>query len=49
MKTQLINYGIETDRMIAVGYGDSKPIGDNSTAVGREQNRRTELKIIDKN
>jgi flagellar motor protein MotB len=29
-----------------VGYGDSKPLGDNDTPENRAKNRRTELKIL---
>src|SRR5690606_2560793 len=32
--------GIEEDRVKAVGYGEDRPVADNSTASGREQNRR---------
>ena len=38
--------GISTDRLTYAGYGETLPIGDNGTEDGREQNRRTELKII---
>lgn len=37
--------GIAASRMTAVGYGLNKPIASNSTADGRQQNRRTEMKI----
>ncbi|OGU60838.1 MAG: hypothetical protein A2X64_04535 [Ignavibacteria bacterium GWF2_33_9] len=38
--------GIERDRLKAVGYGESKPIADNTTEEGRAQNRRVEFKFI---
>lgn len=34
------SHGIATSRVTAKGYGQSKPIADNKTAQGREQNRR---------
>ncbi len=37
--------GVTVDRMSAKGYGSSLPIADNSTAAGRAQNRRVELKL----
>lgn len=41
VKAALITkYGIAADRVNAIGYGESKPIADNMTAAGREQNRR---------
>ncbi len=42
----LIDNGIAADRMQIVGFGEKNPIASNSTAAGREQNRRVELKII---
>jgi len=37
----LISHGIKCSRLVPVGFGDRKPIADNSTPAGREQNRRT--------
>ncbi|WP_040391086.1 OmpA family protein [Cellvibrio sp. BR] len=41
VKAALITkYGIAADRVNAIGYGEAKPVADNMTADGREQNRR---------
>ena len=42
----MIKQGIAPDRMIAIGYGEEKPIADNSTEEGRDMNRRVEFNII---
>lgn len=36
----LTGRGVKCDRLIPVGFGESKPIADNSTAEGKAQNRR---------
>ncbi|WP_090755027.1 OmpA family protein [Nonlabens sp. Hel1_33_55] len=41
----LVNGGIEANRLSAEGFGESKPIATNSTAAGRQQNRRTEINL----
>ncbi|MCL4136018.1 UNVERIFIED_CONTAM: hypothetical protein GTU68_002577 [Idotea baltica] len=38
-------YGVSTDRVDSVGYGESNPIADNSTAEGRAVNRRVEASV----
>ena len=39
----LVNkFGVSSDRVRAVGYGESRPIADNNTAEGRALNRRVE-------
>jgi outer membrane protein OmpA-like peptidoglycan-associated protein/chitodextrinase len=41
----LASKGIEKNRMIPKGYGESEPVADNGTAEGRKLNRRVEIKI----
>jgi outer membrane protein OmpA-like peptidoglycan-associated protein len=35
--------GLEPERLISVGYGESKPIADNRTEAGRGKNRRVQV------
>jgi outer membrane protein OmpA-like peptidoglycan-associated protein len=42
----LTSKGIDKNRLIAIGYGETKPIAENTTAEGRSKNRRTEFKIV---
>ncbi|MBA2329529.1 MAG: OmpA family protein [Flavisolibacter sp.] len=44
----LAQNGISPSRLTAKGFGESKPIADNSTELGKAKNRRTELKVIAK-
>ena len=37
--------GVDAERMTIIGYGESDPVADNSTASGRQQNRRVEIGI----
>jgi outer membrane protein OmpA-like peptidoglycan-associated protein len=51
----IVKHGISPDRLVAKGYGESKPIASNSNRdgsdnpVGRQKNRRTEFKILEIN
>ena len=47
VRDYLIGAGIAANRIEAKGYGESKPIADNSTSEGRAKNRRVELKVIE--
>lgn len=38
-------YGVEADRVSSVGYGEERPIADNSTKEGRALNRRVEAAV----
>lgn len=46
VRDYLISKGIEGKRLVSKGLGESKPIADNKTPEGREQNRRVELHIV---
>jgi len=41
----LIDNGVDSGRMKAIGYGESMPIADNNTNEGREKNRRVMASI----
>lgn len=43
VKQFLIGQGVNGDKLIPVGYGLTRPIADNATEEGREENRRVEL------
>lgn len=45
VRDYLINNGIASERMVALGKGASQPISDNSTPEGRAKNRRTEVHV----
>ncbi len=44
----LISKQVDAARLTANGYGQNEPIADNDTEDGRQQNRRTEMRIISK-
>jgi OOP family OmpA-OmpF porin len=43
VRAYLVSRGVAADRLSARGYGESRPIADNATEIGRAQNRRVEL------
>lgn len=47
VREYLIKKGIEGKRIKFVGYGDSKPVSENSSEEARKQNRRVEYKILE--
>mgnify|MGYP003492779565 FL=1 len=42
----LAGQGINPQRLIATGYGETRPIASNDTAEGRAQNRRVEITLL---
>lgn len=43
----LIGNGIEKSRLLATGFGPDQPIDDNTTELGRQNNRRVEFHILE--
>lgn len=39
-------HGLDTSRMVAGGYADQRPEGDNATAEGRARNRRVDIAVL---
>ena len=44
--TYLIKKGVSANRLIWKGYGNTKPVADNSTKTGRAMNRRVEIVVL---
>jgi outer membrane protein OmpA-like peptidoglycan-associated protein len=44
--TYLIGKGIDKGRLTAKGYGETRPVGSNNSAEGRQENRRVEFEIL---
>jgi outer membrane protein OmpA-like peptidoglycan-associated protein len=47
VKAYLAGKGVAEARMVAKGFGETKPVADNATADGRQQNRRVEFNILE--
>lgn len=41
-----VSHGVDAARLRAVGYGETVPVADNTTDLGRATNRRVEFKLI---
>ena len=49
VRNYLIQKGIPATRLQAVGFGPEKPVDTNDTDEGRQNNRRTEMRILTNN
>ncbi len=47
--TWLTKHGIDKSRLSSIGYGQERPIADNSTPEGKAANRRVEFHIVEDN
>ncbi|WP_373058091.1 OmpA family protein [Zunongwangia sp. H14] len=45
VKDYLTSHGIPENRLTSQGYGETQPIATNSTAAGRQENRRVEISL----
>jgi OOP family OmpA-OmpF porin len=45
---ELVKLGVASDRLLAKGYGEQHPVGDNATEAGRAQNRRISMLVTQK-
>jgi K(+)-stimulated pyrophosphate-energized sodium pump len=45
---ELVKLGVASDRLLAKGYGEDHPVGDNATEAGRAQNRRISMLVTQK-
>ena len=46
VREYLLKHGVEEHRVKAEGYGETEPIASNESQDGRQQNRRTEVRIL---
>ncbi len=47
VRAYLVTQGVDKDKLVAKGFGETKPIADNETEEGREKNRRVEFNILE--
>jgi len=47
VKNYLINYGIDSRRLVIRAYGETSPTASNRLEIGRQYNRRVQFKIIE--
>lgn len=45
VRAWLAAHGVAAGRLTTVGHGETRPVADNGTAAGRQQNRRVEIVI----
>jgi outer membrane protein OmpA-like peptidoglycan-associated protein len=45
VRSYLVSQGLNSGSITAQGFGKTRPVSDNSSAAGRQQNRRVELVV----
>jgi outer membrane protein OmpA-like peptidoglycan-associated protein len=45
VRSYLVSQGLNSGIVTAQGFGKSRPVADNGTAAGRQQNRRVEMVV----
>jgi outer membrane protein OmpA-like peptidoglycan-associated protein len=45
---EIVNLGVDRSRLEAEGYGENHPIADNTSAEGRQRNRRVDIRVTKK-
>ena len=45
-KDYVVSKGVDTGRIVVVGYGPDRPVAPNDTEAGRAQNRRVEMRVL---
>ena len=48
VRSFLIDAGVNPDNLTARGYGESSPVASNTTEAGRAENRRVELRVLNR-
>ncbi|MFC2123985.1 LamG-like jellyroll fold domain-containing protein [Bacteroidota bacterium] len=48
VREYFISQGVDTEKIVAKGYGEKEPVADNETDEGRAMNRRVEFRILEK-
>jgi len=46
VRSFLVERGIDAGRVAAEGFGDTRPVADNGTPAGQEQNRRLVVRVL---
>ena len=45
VKAYLVKKGVDESRLTSTGYGETQPVAPNTTAAGRQKNRRVDMKL----